>query len=321
MHAGAVRLRTRRAIPALPAMAVVGPLVVLAAWPWLLRAPLARAPAAFFPLAAPAAWPFLGEVVRNGPLGPLYPLAVTALTLPAALLAAAAGGLVHAVVRLGGALRGGEASLEDELLLLLGALGPLGLAAAGLAPFAPGLRPWLPAMPFLALLAGRALLAAARTTWPARARPLAGALALLTLYPALRATIHHFPHGASAWNEIAGGAPGAASLGLARQDGGEAAAAVLAALAAHAPRGARVFWGAVAPGAVELYRREGRLRADLADAAGPEEADLAVVAVEGRPRELEARVWTAFRTARPVAGAYLDEVPLAHVYARPGAWR
>ena len=38
-------------------------------------------------------------------------------------------------------------------------------------------------------------------------------------------------------------------------------------------------------------------------------------------RDLEYQVWTAFETARPVAGAQLDEVPLASIYARPGAWR
>ncbi len=316
------RVRLAEIPPAVLAMLVLGPLTVLAAWPWLWRAPLASAGAAFASTAGQA-WPYLGQVLRGPSLPLLYPLAVTALTLPAAVLAAVAGGLLHAAARIARAVRSGAPAEDtsDDALLLLGALGPLALAAAGLAPFAPGLRPWLPAMPFLALLAARAIVAAAAAIAPSRARETSCALALLALYPSLRSTVHHWPHGASAWNELAGGAPGAASLGMARQDGGEPAAAALPALAAHARPGARVWWAGIAPEAVAAYRGAGRLRPDLADAEGPEVADLAVVPAEGRPRELEFRAWTAFRTARPAAGVYLDEVPLAQVYARPGAWR
>jgi hypothetical protein len=77
----------------------------------------------------------------------------------------------------------------------------------------------------------------------------------------------------------------------------------------------------VSPAALEAYARDGRLRADLAAAAAPEEADLAVVALDGASRDAEYRAWAALRTARPAAGVYRDEVPLALVYARPGAWR
>jgi hypothetical protein len=106
-----------------------------------------------------------------------------------------------------------------------------------------------------------------------------------------------------------------------RQDGGDAAAALLDALNARAPEGARVYWPSTAPAAVRAFARDGRLRPDLVAAASPEDADLAVVTLDGASRDPEYRVWSAFRTARPAAGAYLDEVPLAFVYARPGAWR
>jgi hypothetical protein len=46
-----------------------------------------------------------------------------------------------------------------------------------------------------------------------------------------------------------------------------------------------------------------------------------VLTLDGGSRDAEYRAWAAFRTARPVAGVYLDEVPLALAYARPGAWR
>jgi hypothetical protein len=182
-------------------------------------------------------------------------------------------------------------------------------------------RPLLHALPFLAVLGTRALLAAAREAWPARATPLAASLALVVLWPGARAAVHFHPAGASAWNELAGGAPGAATLGRRRQDGGEAAALVLDALNARAREGARVYWPTSSPAAIRALARDGRLRADLAVAESPADADLAVVTLDGTSRDAEFRVWSAFRTARPAAGAYLDEVPLAFVYARPGAWR
>jgi hypothetical protein len=56
-------------------------------------------------------------------------------------------------------------------------------------------------------------------------------------------------------------------------------------------------------------------------AASPAEADVALVPVAGKPRDEEYRAWAALRSSTPVAGAFLDEVPLGWVYARPGAWR
>jgi hypothetical protein len=176
-------------------------------------------------------------------------------------------------------------------------------------------------MPPLALLAARALDACARTLLPARAGRALAAIAVVVLYPALRASIHHFPHGAAAWNELAGGAPGAAARGLPRQAGGEAAAAALPEIAAHARPGARIWWAGVAPEAVGVYARDGRLRGDLALASSPEDADLVVATLDGGPRDAEYAGWSALRTARPVAAVYVDEVPLVFVYARAGGWR
>jgi hypothetical protein len=285
-------------------MVLLGPLVPLALSPSLL----AGAAHAFAP----------------GPRTPLGTSAlVTALTLPATVLLACLGGVAHSLSRLLRALlrRAPAASAADEALLLLCAAAPFAAAAAGIAPAEGGVRTWLHALPFLAVLGARALVAAAREAWPARATPLAASLALLVLWPAVRQAAHFHPAGSSGWNELAGGAPGAATLGLERQDGGEATAAVLHLVNARARQGARVFWPGTAPGALRTYARDGRLRADLAVAATPEEADLAVVALDGGSRDAEYRVWSAFRTARPAAGAYLDEVPLALVYARPGAWQ
>ncbi|HEX9051031.1 MAG TPA: hypothetical protein VF841_10900, partial [Anaeromyxobacter sp.] len=169
--------------------------------------------------------------------------------------------------------------------------------------------------------AARTIATASVLAWPRRATTVLASVALLVLYPGLRAAAASFPLGTSAWNELAGGAPGAASAGLPRQDGGDAAARVLPALNDRARPGARVWWPGVSAAAVDAYARDGRIRSDLSMASGPEEADVAVVALDGGSRDAEYRAWAGLRTARPAAGVYQDDVALALVYARPGAWR
>ena len=61
---------------------------------------------------------------------------------------------------------------------------------------------------------------------------------------------------------------------------------------------------------------------DLVRVAGPKQSrDLLPRPLDGGSRDAEHRARAALRTDRPVAGAYVDEVPLAFVYSRAGAWR
>ena len=291
---------------AFPAMAALGPPVVLATWPWLWRQTGPRLAGLLAPQLQPLS----------------TTLAALALTVPAATLAAMAAGVALSAARVAAALRGraAEVSLSDELLLLCNGLLPLLLAPSRSAPGAGGAGPWLPAAPFLALLAARALAWAGRLLWPARPWAATAAVASLALAPALWSVVHAHPFESAAFSAAAGGAGGAASLGASREPGGDAAAALLPALNEHAAPGVAVWFADLAPEAVRLYRRDGRLRPDLRAADGPEAADLAVHQPAG-PRDREYRTWTVFGSARAVAGAYLDELPLVLIYARPGAWR
>jgi hypothetical protein len=302
------------------AMLALGPLVFVTLTPWVWAAPLRRlVPAAWATLETPA-FVHLGRVA--GATAPWHaPLLAALLLTPAALGFLYFAGLAHTARRLVLGWRGeAAASFSEELLLLLGALTPLVLAPLGLAPAGAGIGPVLPALAVFAVLAARALATAARAAWPSTAGKLAVAVVLLTLYPPLRATLRTFPHGGAAWSEWIGGAPGAASLGLPRGQAG-AGGALLHELSERATPGQRVWWPRLSRAALEALRRDGRLRADLRFATSPADADLAIVEHDDARRDLEFQVWTAFGSARPVAGALLDEVPLASVYARPGAWR
>jgi hypothetical protein len=315
--------RTRGGLLALAAMALLGPAILIAAWPWLWADLPGRLAAALAPGRGHAAeaWDFFGAPLAGRPPA-YYALAMTALTVPAAILWTYGGGLLHALAQAAKAAhrRGRGADGRDDLLLALAGSAPFAASALGLGPLVAGVRPWLPAMPFLALLGARALVSAASAAWPVRRAPLAAAVFVLVLWPALRQTVHAFPAGAAAWSELAGGAPGAASLGLQRQDGGEAASAVLQEVNARAPRAPGSGGADGARGGERVDARRA-VRPDLAWAEGPEAADLAIVALDGASRDDEYRAWAALRTARPSAGAYLDEVPLVLVYARSGAWR
>jgi hypothetical protein len=300
----------------IPAMLLLGPLVFGALTPWTWIDPVGRLlPAAKAALSAP---PFvhLGTVVSGGRAPWHAPLLAALLLPPASLSFLYLAGLLHAGRRIVLGWRGEDgASFSEELLLLLGALAPLGVT-----PVEAGIGPALPALGILAVLGARAIATATRAAWPQGAAKLALAVCLFALYPALRATVRTFPHGASAWSEWVGGVPGAASVGLPRLASG-AGAALLAELGERTAAGQRVWWPSLPASTLEQLRRDGRLRSDLRIAASPEEADLAVIEHDDARRDLEFQVWTAFETARPVGGLLLDEVPLATVYARPGAWR
>jgi hypothetical protein len=329
VHAGLLRLAGGRAAPpapgaeppeglearlhglplALAAMALFGPAALLVSTPALLADPVGA-------LAGLAAG-------QRRPAGALGPFAALALTVPASLLVAYGVGLLHAGSRVVRASRARAPArlLADDLLLVLVPAAYLAAGAAGLGASGPGLRPWLPALPFLALAAARAVLAAAALSWPSRAVPVGVVLGVLALAPGALALARAWPLGGAAWNELAGGAPGAAARGLPRQHGGEAIRELLPALGDRAAPGARVYWAGVAGEALPVYVREGLVRGDLVAVETPEGADLAVVALDGGSRDLEYQAWAALRTDRPAAGVYVDEVPVALVYARKGAWR
>jgi 4-amino-4-deoxy-L-arabinose transferase-like glycosyltransferase len=310
---------------AFASMAVLGPLVLLASWPWLWHHTLPRIRdwLGYHLHHENYPWMYLGELLREPPFPIGYPFVVTALTVPSAILVAMLGGTAQGVGRITAAWRGRSASvsLPTEWLLLANAIFPIALIAWPTVPHFGGVKHWMPAMPFLALLGARALVTAGRLLWPARPAVVTGLLAALVLAPAAWQVAHVHPFGSAAWNEIAGGAPGAASMGMQRQFWGDDLVAVLPALNAHAVPGARVWFQEATTLAVKQYQRGGKLRPDLATASGPEDADISIWQYHQEFRDREFRTWTEFRTARPVVGAYLDEVPLVQVYARPGAWR
>lgn len=328
----AVRLRSAdgaaflRLAP-LVAMGLVGPAVFYLHWPWLWYHPVDRL-AWYFDFHATHvhyAWTYFGEVLRAPPFPLPYVFVVTALTLPVSLLLPMGVGLLRTGARTLGDLvpalgrRVGPGG-ETEWLLGINALFSILLISHPEVPHFGGVKHWLPSMPFLALLAGREFDRAARglaaAMAPRRSMAASAAFASWVLLPALMLTVHVHPYGTSAYGELAGGIPGAASLGLQRQYWSNNVTGVLPWIDATAPGGARLWLHEVNGLSFRDYQRNAMLRADIVPAGGPEDADLAAVQYHQEFREQEVLVWQAFGTWVPSAGLYLDETPQVVVYRR-----
>src|SRR6266850_6077056 len=272
---------------------LLSPLVLFAAWPLLWHDPLRHLGdwIAFHAHHVHYAWWYFGQVLRAPPFPVSYPLVLDALVLPlpiAAMLAAAGVSLLVGFAR---------RRLDAQRLL------ELGLAGAALLPFLlrttpifGGIKHWLA---FLALLAPEAA-------------------SLATLLPGLWQIVHLHPYGTSAYGELAGGTPGAATLGMQRQYWSNNVTGVLPWLNSHCPLGARVYFHEVNVESYHAYILAGLLRPDIHYASDPEQSDYAALQWHREFRDREPQTWNAFGTRRPATGLYLDEVPQVVVYARPG---
>lgn len=325
-------------------MAVLGPLVAWALWPWMWDDTGARL-AQYFAFHGEHSYynmEFGGVNYNRPPLPLAYPFVMTWATVPSALLLLASVGLLLALRTIVNprALRhlgrfGGEVepSAErarwwqplpefdgrEEPLLYVGlAVFPIVLIALPSVPIFGGTKHWLTAYPCLALLAAMAwgrLWWRARMllrAWPRLIRVAPAIVLVAVLIPGAWATVHGHPYNLSQYAPLAGGARGAAVAGFNRGFWGHAVVALL-------EEDALAQAGAVAlhdlhPLAVEQYRREGRWPAWRA--SGLAGAELALLFPEKHMLTDEIAIWTSFGTTRPAMVLTLDDVPIAVVYER-----
>lgn len=310
-----------RTIAPLVAMAILGPLVFYVHWPYLWHHPVDRTAQylAFHLTHNHYTWYYLGELLRAPPFPLLYVIVVTALTVPTSIFVPMVLGFGWLLVR---AVRR-QATLF-EWLVAANAVMSIALISHPNVPHFGGVKHWFPSMPFLAVLAAGSLERGARGLFaflsprlkaatPAR---VLAALALLICAPAFIATARIYEFGTSAYSELAGGLPGAASLGMQRQFWANNLSGVLPWLNANAKPGERVYFHENHDGQLRDNQRNGMLRADLVPVRSPNEAELAIYQYHQEFRETEFNIWQAFDTTRPVYGLYLDETPQIVIYRR-----
>ncbi len=322
-----------RAGRALGCMAIAGPLVFYAFWPWIWHDTLARLKdyAAFHLHHEYYNMELFGETYFTPPMPRTYAPVMTLATVPIVTLALFASGVV---LRARAWLRKVEA-FDPSQTSILWALGVLVNYAAWLRSSTPifgGTKHWMTAYPFVALFAGSALAAAAAIARRelARARSRLGraapivahrwaapaALSLAAFSAPVVESIHAHPWGLTAYTPLVGGAPGAATLGLNRGFWGYSTGAVAGYLDANAPRNAPIYIHDTAGQAWDMLLRDHRIRRDLRAAPSVANADLALYHHEMHMEGQEYQAWIAFGSDRPDHVAGLDGVPVIWVFKK-----
>jgi 4-amino-4-deoxy-L-arabinose transferase-like glycosyltransferase len=308
------RTHLRRSLRALASMALVGPLLFYATWPWIWHdtVPRLTAYAEFHLEHVYYNMEYLGSNYYEPPMPRSYAFVMTAATVPVVTLAAAVVGIVR------------HRSIASRTALLW-ALAVAVQYAAWLRPTTPifgGTKHWMTAYPFLALFAGvgaSSLLdwAAERTragVW--RAPWLRAVYTIALALPGLLESARAHPWGLSAYTPLVGGAPGAASLGFNRGFWGYTTGAVADYLNETAPRRARIYVHDTAWPAWQMLLADGRLREDLVGVGQVAQADLALYHHELHMQGVEYQTWVALETTTPVYVAGLDGVPVIWIYER-----
>ncbi len=336
------RRLTHEEAVALLAMALIGPLVLIALWPWLWFDTFAhvRDWLAFHLHHVHYNFEYLGQNWNHPPF-PWHVVVITTLfTVPVVTLAAAALGTRVMVTR---AWRERQRPVPTDatrpgLLLFLSAAAAMGPFLLGSTPIFGAEKHWAPAMPSFAIAAGvgavwagRQLAAAlldARTAWRARETQIETACIALVAAALVGAaaveTVHAQPYALSEYNALAGGAPGGADLGMNRQFWGYAAKGVLPFLRTQAPSALdppRPVYSHDASPAWGWYQRDGEVLAGMPD-AGPEQlgvdrSELAIVVHELHFNRHDYMIWKSYGTVQPVFVLRADGVPIVSVYRRP----
>lgn len=312
-----VHVQAFRTIAPLVAMAVLGPVVFYLHWPYLWHHPVDRTAwyLNFHLTHNHYTWFYLGELLRAPPFPLMYVVVKTALTVPTSLFVPMVLGFGWVCIR---AVRGQASLLEG--LIAVNAVMSIALISHPNVPHFGGVKHWFPSMPFLALLAGVSVERGAQglSTWLKRVHPQTVLVALCVVLglPGAIATARVYEFGTSAYSELAGGLPGAASLGMQRQYWANNLTGVLPWLNANAKQGERVFFHENHGGQIRDSQRNGLLRPDITMVGSPNEADTSIYQYHQEFREQEFNIWQVYGTTRPVYGLYLDETPQIVVYRR-----
>jgi hypothetical protein len=192
---------------------IIGPLVFCGLWPWMWFDTFNHISQYFSWLLEYHAIGvyYFGQTYFQPPAPWHYPFVMTALTVPATILAAAAVGMVSVNF---------ERNRKLGALLILSLAVPLAISALPMAFKYDGVRLFLLAFPFLACLAGagfKFICGLIPRGWEMRRLPhrlAAAGIALVLLAPAIIDTVKYHPYYLSYYNEFAGGLKGASAMGM-----------------------------------------------------------------------------------------------------------
>jgi hypothetical protein len=336
-------------IPALPltffSMAIVGPLVFIAHWPYLW-------PNVFMRIGRylgfhlnhehyPILW--FGDLLTKPPFPVSFPFVMSAVTVPVPILALfVLGGGLGAVVA--GKLildrfRGAPASEltvvplgdpDDEpsgspaLLLLLNIAFPFALIALPSSPIFGGTKHWMNALPFLCILGAWALeegLARLKRASEKSARfaglPAFVILALLVVLPGALSSARIHPYGLASYNALVGYARGAATTGFQRTFWGYEPRELLDVVNEREPKAKRIHFGDTNHDGWRFYRRDKMLRDDIRWSGSVRGSDVASVQPQGEFKKQWMDVLNQWDAAGPDEVVHIEGVPLLTLTFKP----
>jgi hypothetical protein len=220
---------------------------------------------------------------------------------------------------------GADVDRAPGAFLLAQTLGPLAVLAVPSTPIFGGVKHFMTAMPYLAVLAGiglarlipvlKAVLPRPRLQWIAPA-----ALATLVCLPAVVETRRSHPDGLSHYNLLAGGFAGGASLGMNRQFWGYSVAPMLDLINRDTPANHAMYWHDVIHDAESMYKRDRRLDMGVGDTGFGEEAlrrsQSGILFYEKHWAIYEGWFWESYGTTKPFMVREREGVPLVTMYRR-----
>ena len=303
-------------------LAVLGPLTLLALWPWLWFDTYAHVKQwlVFHLTHVHYNFEYLGAN-WNAPRFPWHVALVTTLyTVPVVTLAGAA---IGTGVWIAKRRESTDRARAPALLLALSAAASIGPFLLGTTPIFGAEKHWMPALPSLCIAAGVGIAWCARalaTLWGPRL--VVPAFVSVIVLAAAVETVTAQPYALTWYNALAGGAPGGADRGMNRQFWGVAARGALPVLAQLAPpTGTAPVYAHDASPAWGFYQKLGLLPKSLPD-AGHEEAGIArskfaIVIHERHFNRHDYLIWKSYGTTQPIYVLRANGVPIVSIYRRP----
>jgi 4-amino-4-deoxy-L-arabinose transferase-like glycosyltransferase len=345
-----VKLGRVRAPLALFSMALIGPVVFYALWPWIWHDTGARLAGwvAFHTGHEYYNMEFFGRTYWKPPMPRLYAPFMTIATVPGITLVLFAIGLVAGIAllwrvrfhRFDGFVRArlgrpppeppGPVERERFSTELLWMLCIAVSYAPWLSPATPifgGTKHWLTAYPFMCLFGARGFCIArahlnALLGEKLKSRAVVPVIAVVLTAASIVApivmTLHSHPWGLAAYTPIVGGQAGAATIGLNRTFWGYTTGAVQGFINQNAPPNTSVYVHDMAFQSWDQMIKDGRLRQDLRAAGTPAGSSFALYQHEPHMSRVEYQIWVDYGTTAPAHIGTFDGVPIVWVYARPG---
>jgi 4-amino-4-deoxy-L-arabinose transferase-like glycosyltransferase len=319
----------RSSIGWLFSMILLGPSILIGSWPWLWHDTWSRliGYAKFHLLHVHYTYQYLGVSYFEPPFPISVPFVMTLFTVSLTVLSLSLLGLYQrrTALRPPWRVERGDADDRRTDVLWLGCmLAPLLAVALPSTPIFGGTKHWMAAYPFLALFAGRGLLAVLERAevgvWAGHRWP-SWALGAICLLPSAVETAHSHPLALSHYMPVAGGVPGAADLGMNRQFWGFTTGSLATWLTERLPEGGSVWICDTTPGAWAMLQADGVIPRNIRATSSMEVADLVLVHHEAHFAEVDYQVWVAFGSVQPVHVLLYDGVPIISVYENPARAR